>query len=63
MSRKLGHERRGRHAWLGIDLKTDHFPLAAAPVVESEVGTADPTAAQCPMSRQGQLLYQLVNIW
>ena len=63
MGGKLGHKRRRRHAWLGIDLKADHFPRAFWPVVEAKVGATDPTAAQCPMSRQGQLLYQLVNIW
>src|SRR4029077_20127372 len=63
MSGKLGHKRCRRHARLGIDLKTDHFPRAFWPVVEAKVGATDPTAAQCPMSRHGQLLYQLLTIW
>src|SRR4029079_18029976 len=63
MRRKLGHERGRRHSGLGVDLKTDQFPRAVGPVVETKVGTTDPAAAQCPMGRQGQLLYQLVNIW
>ena len=50
--RKLGHERRFRHAGLRVDLETHESPCPLDAVVVAKIRTAHTTAAQRAMRRQ-----------
>jgi hypothetical protein len=51
MIRELRHQGRGRHAGLGVDFQANQPNSLVFSVVVTEIGSTDPTAAQCPMSR------------